>query len=449
MSADLAGIAPEDTFRIPPRWLLVLSCLSFIGLFGVLAYFNRLSRDDYALLHSAHSAGIFKGTYSFYMGWNARWPAILHSHFWLGFQHPAALFIWGCLTLTATIWATYRCLKLLVPSVKTTLLFAVLFVNGWFLGTSGIGESWLWICAAAAYQWSTISWLVLLSCAFHKTTTVNSVLMIMAAIYAGASNEVTGALAIVSFAMVLRKKNSPVLILAMIVLCVAYVSLLAGPGNAVRAYHLPEFSLTRGCMMWLKNIGRYLLLIWPSRLPMLLLFSIPWLIVSPYLPRVSSRLMARIILGWLILVMVHLFPISILTQDVAPDRVLSPLALYSQVVCIAGVLWLSRRWQPNRKVSVHPVFAAILALNLVFLLIQWPIVTRYAARVDQRIDYLKTLRDDRVPVQGGVVDVTPLPPSGWLLSSEISENEEYFTNQHLSLGLGLHFKVRKKGTTGR
>ena len=71
---------------------------------------------------------------------------------------------------------------------------------------------------------------------------------------------------------------------------------------------------------------------------------------------------------------------------------------------------------------------------------QQRIVSTYSVAADQRKEYLLNLQ------QSGnkkVITVKPLPPSGFLYSSEVTEDTINFRNEHYEDGLGLGFKIKK------
>ena len=83
----------------------------------------------------------------------------------------------------------------------------------------------------------------------------------------------------------------------------------------------------------------------------------------------------------------------------------------------------------------------LLLLIIIHLADQNKISSDYAAAVDQRIEKLKLAKlngDTRT------VELNPLPSSGMLFSSEISEDTANFSNQHLKCYLKLDFQIRMK-----
>ena len=81
------------TGRISPGPALAAG--SFLILYVGLAWFNRLSRDDFALLELVKSRGILHATWLFYSDWNGRWIALLQSHTWLAFYNRYTLLLFA------------------------------------------------------------------------------------------------------------------------------------------------------------------------------------------------------------------------------------------------------------------------------------------------------------------------------------------------------------------
>ena len=64
-------------------------------------------------------------------------------------------------------------------------------------------------------------------------------------------------------------------------------------------------------------------------------------------------------------------------------------------------------------------------------------VSKYAAALDERTNYLLKLQENK-----NTIELKPLPSSGYLYSAEISEDTNYFVNQHYKNGLFLDFNIR-------
>ncbi|MCB0428711.1 MAG: hypothetical protein KDD54_01240 [Flavobacteriales bacterium] len=424
------------TGRISPGPALAAG--SFLILYVGLAWFNRLSRDDFALLELVKSRGILHATWLFYSDWNGRWIALLQSHTWLAFYNRYTLLLFAISHLAIAWWAVRRILVSLRLSIPHHNWLALIFINGWFLTTQGVGESWWWVSTSTSYMSSLVALLVLTSCLLRKNSgTRNLVLPLLCALYIGASNETLALLSIAAMVALAWKKPDlrRQLIPALIVMGGAFATLLVAPGNMRRSEHLSPFSLDKGVRMWLISGGRFFLKTIPLHVLWTILAALPF---YGYLPQISTKQLKRVAGVWLILALVIPAPSVLITSDVAPDRVMAPMGLLTQVFTIVAVMWLKGQWPVvGQKAAVMSSWL-LLCGNILWMVVQFPVASTYANAVDARMQNLHNIR--KAP--GEVVTLAPLPPSGWLLSAEVSVDKNDDLNRQLKEALHLPFDVR-------
>ena len=276
--------------------LLVLSNVSFLVLFAILSWFNRISEDDYRFLWHVNTSGILQGTIAEYNTWCTRYASVFLSDITLSFiTCKYTLFISGLIEITAFVLSLAFLLRAVLqhfPQLKpdniSTLSIALLFTNGFFYTGPDVSMTWFWLTATFTYIWSIIALFLFCALVLHKSIKplLRYIGIALSLLYIGGAFEGLAAflalcISIILVRIFINKNNSgkaylKAFYIALPCVVLALAILIMGHGNMVRRQFTPHLSLLATLVQNFKVLSFYALKRLPSTMPYTLLFSVPF-----------------------------------------------------------------------------------------------------------------------------------------------------------------------------
>ncbi len=236
-------------------------------------------------------------------------------------------------------------------------------------------------------------------------------------------------------------------IIASLFCITAFVILYMGEGNRVREGFFRKITIAEAFIMNIKFTGIIFLRRIPHVLPYVFLFSLPSGYLGQQLYQKTDR--SKWLKNIIIISIVYLFtiyfyqlPITYKTQDIGAYRSLFPVSVYT-LIYMSALFFVTGKFIRISEKLVKSIliiaFTICSFVNIYNYIIQSRTVKKYSEAYDKRIEYLIKNRENN-----GVLYLTPLPPSGMLLSGEISSDTSFYENQHLKDGLNLKCNVAVK-----
>lgn len=434
--------------------LIWLNNLLFIGLFFGLAYFNRPAHDDYFSMFTVNERGLIDSVIHQYNNWCSRYFATFFSFLVTAIPSFLARNLVMSLTLFVIysisfyqIISLFSSLKSYSVSLKVGL--SIFFFSGLFYGTIAIGETWFWLSANSTYTLAL--GFVLLSIPMIFSIKSNKLhylgIVLFFALVGGMHEMLALSLVLILVLLLLFQQRLKLhrvvvfkIVLGLIAMSITLFILIKAPGNQKREGFFESISVVESLVLnaSLLNIlvRSYLL----STLPVIVLWA---LTLGAVLPKIHASFLGfrkfvfiylPIMIG---LIYFYHLPVAYKTQDIAALRTLLPISLVLVVFffCFfAGSLYktkLLHKLAPISLLSITLLFQSYHFFN------QFNIASNYANAVDKRIEEVKS-----ASCENELIQLSPLPNSGWLYSSELKEDPSHYLNEHFVNGLQLNCAVK-------
>lgn len=458
------------------NYLLFFSAILFLLLFFVLSFYNRLAVDDLYYLGGYTEKGIWGCMRDLYMGYSARWAAYLFAA-WVVSLNSFIFYqyVFGIVTLffllliiCLIIKRVFRLQLNIDFPVKYSWLFAIILTCCLFFTSYSTGETWFWLVSVCIYLWSIIISLTLFYVLMQKKNNIVQIaLLVICSVFIGGASE-SFALVIIFllvaylfFSNTVLKKNFTELILekrnlsiftALCFLVISFAITMMAPGNEIRYGALPKADFAHLVWVQLKSFFKIIFIRTPLKLPYLLLFSMPWLVLGNALSPLSEKVKLfsfikgnlKFLLLFTALVFIFLIPTSFVMAELGPDRSLSQVS-FLIAFAFALLFFKTGYCVEIKKTLLQPVkmFVAVcaVAVLLFHVINQYMVTKEYAIAYDKRMHYLLQLKNQQ---QKETVSLNALPASGMLYSAEISTDTAYFANTFLEYGLHLPFSTKRK-----
>jgi len=466
----------KPAFKNNYEVLLLLSVAAFSLMLLFLSFYNRLVIDDWDYLGSLNDPGIIRYVKHLYQSWSGRWTAYPLTGF------VVFLFSKNAWFLAAFILLTFLSLYLLILSLLKKLfitfritvsltkvhLHAALLLMTLFFTSYSKGETWFWLVHVCVYLWSIVLTLLLIRIFLSEKLKFHHLpVLAISAMYIGGASEsfaVVVLFVLASYLIFSVWRKNPVILLpvnnsliakqlmTIVFLLGSFLFTMTAPGNDTRISALPHVEWYQTLWIFVKSCIKIFFIRLPQHLPLLVLFSLPWLYLGAEGQEGRQRMMLKeylfsirkIILIVIFFIPVCLAPAAVMMSELGPDRALS------QITFLIAVSFAALFFGCGRKVRLHPVLNNLKIPNaaLIFLFVvittwlQFDIASKYAAAYDARWDYLVRLNASGY---NGIIDLKPLPPSGFLSAGEITTDTNHFSNNFLEHALHLQCPVRLKG----
>lgn len=458
--------------------LLWFASALFVFLYAILSYNNRLAADDLYYLANYPKVGVWGCMEYLYQTYSARWSAYLFTGAVVSMsQLKWTLFIFHLFTMASLI----AILSLILHQILNNrlnfmlkkneiLLYATITTMGLFFTSYSIGETWFWVVQVCTYLWCIIMGLVLVYGFLNRhSIAFNALLITVAGLFIGGSSEsytlvylfMLGGylffantrfsrLSVLHFPT--SKDLNLKISIALSVILIGFIITMVAPGNGVRYDALPHPPKVMLVWIELKSFIKIVFIRTPLKLPMLLLFGTPWLILGNQMQKRSSSVSfaqfsksaAPYFCIFLALIFVFLVPTSLVMAELGPDRALSLVSFLIATGFSVGLFWAGMRLTVGKK-TIHLLKIGIPATMIILLtfhiISQQKITTAYARSYDLRNLRLETLRQRN---ENKTIALDSLKPSGMLYSAEITVNPNHFSNRFLKESAGLKYDVQVK-----
>ncbi|MCX6295448.1 MAG: DUF6056 family protein [Bacteroidetes bacterium] len=445
----------------------------FAGLLLMLCYFNRLATDDFYFIWDVRNQGIIKGVTSQYMQWCGRFAATFFMDiFYKGFDIQQSYYsLFPFISASLLLAGVYFLLKnigrklFLTFSKSQFLLASASFTAMLFFLSFDIGESWFWFCGMSSYLWSIIAFVwgcVFLSNSKYKILSLFGAIFCF--IYIGGSSEVYSAIFGLFFTVLLfknylklkdiriflSKKRNKKLVFIYTVFAISFLIFLIAPGNYLRDSLFPEHKFFYSFFITAKSFIKFGILYLPFKLVYILTFVSPFLLIGEScksFPIDNFKIPFRtffykISIAFVVILFIFYWMVAYVMVESGPPRVLFLVSFLLSIYCCCIFFFVGYKGILNKKYfEVFKITGLVLGFGMMIFLIfsQYKTASTYAKAYDLRIDYILEL-NNRIE-KDTVIILTPLPPSGMLYSSEITNDTSHFTNKELRLGYKLKYHV--------
>ena len=401
--------------------------------------------------------GFTGGVKYFYDHWNVRWCAIGAMNLvFAGYALLPALWVYHLACLALLWYGWYRVITNAgwlngAPRMQTVIISGCTTI-AFFFSCFSISDVFFWINTSTMYLLSVIALLhAAASIIGHRNRALSSAVVVLCGWSIGGACEPFTLVLVLACAVLLllqkKMKLSPplhysLILLFMICLCLSFAVTYSGEGHVIRAQYLPQTRITYKFWVFLKSYAKMILIKYPSVLLPVLLFSFPWYVFGRHyrLPALNQRNLKVVTLLFLTLTAFSLAPVVYVMSESGPERAWTQVSLYLTIYCA----FVSAFAGAQSKTGLPPAFMNKVygTLTVLFLLAAFVPKVRmaavYAESYDQRMAFLIRQKETS---EVTVVKVSPLLPSGWLHSAEITTDSLHYTNRHLKRYLKTEFSI--------
>ena len=444
-----------------------LLLISFSTCFITLSWFNRFSNDDYEFLKIASELGVLNGIKYFYLNWEGAFFAefLNISLAFLGNKFAIPPFVFNLTIISCLGISFYSLVKAVLKEfllINSSLLpfFCVLIVfSDLFYNDLALSEVWFWFIGSSAYLLS-LSVLFLATQIFIIKTKQNKkiyfALFLMLLLGGSRLNYSFILLNIISILIVSTYifpnfLNRNLLLLIFLFLLIGTFIYIIAPGNYIRksnfkiSYALVDI-ISNTILISLNYIKKFLI----QKAFYHLIFILPLFFLFDYIkiknPIKSSVLNKWVILGALIVVssiITHSF-ILYIAKGYQTFRSLPLVNFIVLTYLVFFIFYIYQILKEKFKLYFKYTGFVFLILGSLLLLrrtiINYPIVKNYSEAVDAREALLLNMKSENKKIE--VLFLKPLPPSGWLHSSEIGvRSKDPSNNIRLENYYNLPFRI--------
>ena len=447
--------------------LFYLSNFTFLVLYLILAWHNRLSDDDFCSIINLHRHGIFKGTAVLYNTYCTRWLSVLVVNIVLSLMpYINALFLFNIVTSAAIIISVSYLLRNILhhfseyrPGRILLLNLGIFSVNAFFYSCMDIGNIWFWLSAIPTYLWSFTFFIagcgIIISGKKHQL--FKTLVLSLSFFYIGGSAEAFAAIVLLAIVVAIialcfskpelpGKKNYLYRLYVGFFFCLSSLIILyLGHGNIVRQGLLGHISLGKALLLNIKTTG-WIGIHWVSLImPFALLFSLPLLYAGTLLSgnnlaskenasKIKTTLYKTVLL-YGILVFIINYPITYLLCGIAPGRALISVSFLTWALFAFSFFYVGYK-AAIKEVAAKEIakitFSFCLILNTYNAIHQFAVTREYAMKYDTMMEDLTSKNHN-----SSVIVVSPLPSPGMLTPLHISQDPLSNNNIFLKNALGL------------
>ena len=424
-------------------YLICLQAILFAIFLLIIFFFNRFAVDDYYFIGELRDKNIQSIYSDLYFNAHGRWSfnfLVLvflklntTNYFLLLYNLISCSFlVWGIFKLFSSV---QNLIKLKIEK-KSVIFYSIIFLSVFFFCTVSPNDSWFWYTSSVNYLWSTIAFFFALSFLLkaHKSIFEN-IFFIICLIYMGGSNEPLAIVSLIGLSYSFFKKifihDS---IIGIIILSVSLAINYFSSGTIARDALTPNLGLIDLILYTGYGSLKFTFFsIYKTFIPALFA-ALPFFILgkTTNLTKLQfkpiNQLFQSIGLIALIIILNQLIVIYVL-GGLAPDRATIASSVIIALIMVRYFFLLGNYQQEkygNLKYILMLNVIALIAFNIYYANTHY----QYAKAVDCRNDYIKICRSK-------LIQLDPLPNSGYIYSAEISGDPDNFKNQLLKKGLGV------------
>ena len=430
--------------KIKSTHLILLQAVLFVIFLLVTSWFNRFTADDYHFIGELNSKSFQEIYAQLYFHWHGRWSSNFLLLAFLELRNiPHFLFVYFIFSYSFLLLGISSLLKQINNKIqlqltqKQIVLYSFITIGVLFFCTINPNETWFWYTSSVVYFWSIIAFFFGAS-SFIKTkkTILDYLIILICLLYIGGSNEpLTAFIGLILFYQTIRKKKKLVAILSLIVLSTAFLINYLSKGTLNR----DEITPSLGILDWILYIGfgsiKHLFFsIYKAYLPVIL-FALPFY----YLGKQSDfktvnfnpkKQLLYSLLGAVVLVVLNQLIVITALGGLSPDRAMIGSSVFIMMLFIRYAFLLGNH-QKELSFQTRPFIIFNVIALLIFNVSYFRVHQHFSYKYDERIDKITQ------PTTQKVIEVIPLPFSGYIYNPELKENSDYFVNQHLKSGLGI------------
>lgn len=423
--------------------LIIVQSVLFVIFLIVTAWFNRFSSDDFYFIGELKSKS-FKEFYShLYFNWHGRWTSNISELLSFKISHiPKILFIFNILSFGFLFTSIFYFFKNInqffnLSINKTTIrLYSLVFLGVLFFCSFSPSSTWFWHTSTVVYLWGISCFLFFIGALISSSTNfLTYFTLILSGIYFGGAYE---PLAIITLLILITLfffnfNKSKILIGFSFVLTALLIDYLSS-GTKFRDEITPSLGFVDFFLY--TGYGTLKLLfatIYKTIFPAILL-AIPFYFLGEKstISYPNFNLKKEIIVSLVIVLTIAIINQAIVIYalgGLAPNRSTLITSL-TTALAIIRLFFLIGTSQRLREKDLR-VILLVNCIGLFFFLATTSFVHfNYSKSYDERMLYIKNSTEK-------VIKVKPLANSGYIYSAEISSDSNYFSNQHLKIGLGL------------
>lgn len=438
---------------------MAANAIIFIVIFLLVASNNRLAADDFHYMVKTEELGIWNAMLFYYQNWNPRWSATLMTNMVLsGYSSPTTLLLFHFVSLLfayAAIFSFVRAiilqLNLLMKRWHSTVL-SMYLIAVVFYGSFSRDDTWFWITVNPMYFWGSFAAVLGGSLILHRGwKPIRWLLTAIMFLYAGGASEtiaISTIIVLFFLGFVTHGKQFSIHIdrtalhVATISCLIGFGIDIIGTGAQVRFSHLPQISLSEKVLTGFWNYIKFTLKEIPFVLPVFLIGVAPFAFFGRKQLRFQLISWKELILVnrklWIaadLLVFIMAFTMAFSMGEMGPERAWFPLTFVTLIFSVVFAyqlgtwLYIKTRGKLYQVVFLSLIFGIIVQIGMGVY--QVKTTSAYAKAVDQRMDLISS-----ISTSNEIIELEPLPDSGWLFSAEITSDTSHFTNKHLSSYFG-------------
>ena len=455
--------------------LVFISGIIFLAFYFMCSVFNRFAVDDYHYIYNINKLGVWGSMLNDYYHWGGRWSvnllwSLLYLNYNVNWALPSATIILFIIFYSSIFLSLKKILTLFFPKLSSlkniSHFLAIIFIQFVFFISPDKGEIWFWSVSSFTYLLSISCFLTGFSLLFSdkKLNLFSFFLIILCFAYAGAACEayVLNYFILITISIIYILKSSKIfytsskktitkrLIFFTSFLFISFIISYISPGDAVRKQILKEPSIVNGIIFSVKTLYHLLILSFLPNIFYFILFIIPSFYFGTLLYKSEKEktfyfFTRSIVISLVIMVIVTtimVFPMCYTLSDIAPNRGLSQVIILWAAFVSAWAFKLGCHLNVSKTLSstLFKISILVIIVNTAIAgYLQLPVIHTYSKALENRTSMLKELQR-----KGNTKTITleKLPPSGYLYSTEVSSDTNYFSNEHYRLGLFLDFKVK-------
>lgn len=438
---------------------MAANAIIFLVIFLLVASNNRLAADDLHYLVKTKELGVWNAMRFYYENWNPRWSATLMTNMVLnGYSSPISLLLFHFVSLLFAFSAIFSFvnaiilqLKLSVKRWHSVVLSAYLLVVI-FYGSFSRDDTWFWITVNPMYFWGSFAAVMGGSLIIQKGwKPIRWLLTAILFLFTGGASEtiaISTIIVLFFLGFVTHGKQFSIHIdrtalhVATISCLIGFGIDIIGTGAQVRFSHLPQLSLSEKVLTGFWNYIKFTLIEIPLVLPIFMVGAAPFAFFGRKQLRFQLISWKELVLVnrklWVIadlLVFVMAFTMAFSMGEMGPQRAWFPLTFVTLIFSVVFAYQLGTWLYIESKAKLYQVVILSLTFGIIAQtgvgFYQIKTTSIYAKAVDQRMEFITSISP-----ANSVIELEPLPDSGWLFSAEITSESTHFTNKQLGLYFG-------------
>lgn len=231
------------------RKYLFVQVAIFLICFFLIAYYNRLTGDDFCGISAVNNHGVFGATKELYCNWEGAYAqGIVYYFFCDLFQNSTSLFSYNLIILCCLAFSfsffIFTLLKnyfMFLISKTEAFVIALILIGALYFSTSEFGEIWYWLCGSSSYLMPLVFLFFAFGIASTKSKSFISIVLVIILIFLFSGFRVNytltlilGLFLLMMFDFFKTKKINRMFLLMLIVAVVGLIVFMAAPGNSIR-----------------------------------------------------------------------------------------------------------------------------------------------------------------------------------------------------------------------